>query len=260
MTRVRTVLIASVLALSGVGAFRSIQALRQGETKHFDLAVHEATRLFGFEDFLIVPVRIHLLESSDNDALECRLKESDVRRILEKANRIWNKAGIALRMESIVTEQAVVPDGFEAGRTGMNEFMGSRPERSRDPSMVHVYFVHRMPANGFSLGRDAIFVKDTAALREVPGGVDEPLPRVTSHEIGHAMGLPHRQATINLMASGTTGWSINDQEINTVRQWARSQPWVLSPAAAFADKQFEILATIPGSSPLKVRALTELKK
>jgi predicted Zn-dependent protease len=54
-------------------------------------------------------------------------------------------------------------------------------------------------------------------LREVPGGLDEPLPRVTSHEIGHALGLEHRQDTTNLMQSGTTGFSLNEAEIATAR-------------------------------------------
>jgi len=51
---------------------------------------------------------------------------------------------------------------------------------------VHIYYIKQFGANGVFLGR-AIFVKDTAALRPVEGGIDEPLPRVTSHELGHAL-------------------------------------------------------------------------
>jgi predicted Zn-dependent protease len=43
------------------------------------------------------------------------------------------------------------------------------------------------------------------------------LPRVTSHEIGHALGLKHRQDKTNLMQSGTTGFSLNDAEIAAAR-------------------------------------------
>ena len=126
--------------------------------------------------------------------------------------------------------------------------------------MVHVYFIHHFPINGVYLGRDAIFVKDTSRLREVRGEVDEPIPRVTSHEIGHAMGLQHRQDTINLLASGTTGWSVNDEEISKVRSWAAAQKWVLSPTDALENGQHEFLATLPGTSKIKTRAKKALEK
>jgi hypothetical protein len=67
-------------------------------------------------------------------------------------------------------------------------------------------------------------VKDTAKLKEVPGGLDEPLPRVTSHEIGHALGLKHRQGTTNLMQSGTTSFSLNEAEIAIARKQAQEYP------------------------------------
>lgn len=232
--------------------------LAQEEKKPFDPAVHEATRTFTYAEFLVVPVRVHLLQCKGEEALHCRLKEADVRRIFGKANRIWNKAGIALSLESIVTEEAVVPEGFDEQR--LQDFKGTRPLKATDRGMIHVFYVHRLPTNGVFMGPDAIFVKDTAALREVQGGVDEPLPRVSSHEIGHAFGLAHRQNTINLMASGTTGWSINDDEIDSVRRWASAQDWILKPPAALEKGHFAVLAEIPGDSPLKDKAREKLKK
>jgi len=231
--------------------------LAQEEKKHFDPAVHEATKTFAYGEFLIVPVRVHLLQCKEAEALHCVLKEADVRRVFGKANRIWNKAGVALSVESIVTEDAVVPKEFDEAR--LEEFKGTRPPKGLETGMIHVFYVHRLPTNGVFMGRDAIFVKDTAALREVRGGVDEPLPRVTSHEIGHAMGLSHRQNTINLMASGTTGWSVSDAEIETVRGWASGQDWVLSPPAAFEKGHFSILSELPGDSPLKSKSLDKLR-
>jgi hypothetical protein len=232
--------------------------LLQGETP-FDPAVHEATSTFAYADFRIIPVRVHLLRSSRDDALQCRLEEKDVRRIFAKVNRIWNKAGLAALLESVVSEEAVHPEGFEGQTAALDAFKATRPEKSREAGNVHVYYVHELPTNGVFMGSDAIFVKDTAALRAVKGGVDEPLPRVTSHELGHAMGLAHRQDVINLMASGTTGWSINDREIDGVRAWALRQSWVLTPQAAFDRKCYELLAALPGESELKEKAKSLLK-
>jgi hypothetical protein len=59
-------------------------------------------------------------------------------------------------------------------------------------------------------------------LREVETGIDEPLPRVTAHELGHALGLPHRQDRTNLLASGTTGTALNAREVETARKKARA--------------------------------------
>lgn len=223
----------------------------------FDPAVHEATRPYAFDDFRIVPVKVHRLRCPDVDALHCRMKDDDVRRVFGKVNRIWNRAGIALAIDAIVEEDALVPPDFEADQ--LQTFKSTRPAL-REPGRLHVYYVHQLPVNGVYFGTDAIFVKDTAALRKVKGGVDEPLPRVTSHEIGHAFGLPHRQDTINLMASGTTGWSLNDDEITRVRRWTLAQDWVWSPEQALERGQATLLSTLPGESPLKTKALESLPK
>src|SRR5262249_19825103 len=96
------------------------------------------------------------------------------------------------------------------------------PESSRRFDGLHVYYIHKFAVNGIYMGDDFAMVQETARLRPVEGGIDEPIPRVTSHELGHALGLSHRQDTTNLLASGTTGTLLNGDEVSRARQKART--------------------------------------
>jgi hypothetical protein len=51
--------------------------------------------------------------------------------------------------------------------------------------------------------------------------------------------LPHRQDTTNLMASGTTGTSLNQAEIDLARSTATKLPWIL-PAALILGQADEL--------------------
>jgi hypothetical protein len=185
------------------------------------------------EEFRIVPVRVHLLRSEIAPAVNTKLKTEDVARIFRKANNVWQVAGIHLWVESVVEEKAANADPRKDDLVlTLDSVRSLRPMESRAEGMFHVYYVGAMSVNGVYMARDSIFVQEVARLRPVEGGIDEPLPRVTSHELGHAMGLPHRQDHTNLMASGTTGTSLNDAEIETVRLTTHTMRWIL-PAEEF---------------------------
>jgi hypothetical protein len=175
---------------------------------------------FSFGDYILAPLRIHLLTARDDEALRTTLTDADIHRIVGKVNVIWAQAGLHFFVESILREEpaplAAQPENAHATDGAL---LARIPAATHDPLVLNVYYIKQFSVNGICFPK-AIFVKDTASLRPVEGGIDEPIPRVTSHELGHSLGLAHRQDLTNLMASGTTGTVLNDAEIQRAREGA----------------------------------------
>jgi hypothetical protein len=196
----------------------------------------QAEERFTFDDWIVAPLRVHLLTASNAPAVHTTLKEADVHRILKKINGIWAQAGISFWIESLVREEAL-PFSPEMGQHNLRGLLALRPEATKATNVFHLYYVKKFSVNGVYLG-EAMFVKDTAALREVPGGIDEPLPRVSSHEIGHAFTLQHCTNESHLMFRGTTGTNLDSVEIRQARDAAKQVPWI-QPASAIAKSAAE---------------------
>jgi len=167
-------------------------------------------------------VRVHLVQSETVPAMHTTLVEADIRRIFVKVNAVWAQAGIHFEIESIAVTQAILPIVEARVTTEFALVKSMIPKERLRQTALDVCYVKQLVPNGFFY-EELIVVKDTASLKEVSGGLDEPLPRVTSHEIGHALGLPHRQEVTNLMASGTTGFSLNEGEIALARVKAKER-------------------------------------
>jgi hypothetical protein len=228
-----------------------------------------------FQDYLIAPLRIHLLSAKSEPRITTTLAGDDFDRILKKMNRVWSQAGITFYLESIVKEEAANANWYEQNERPPDGhgLLAFRPPASTASNMFHIYYVKEIVPNGIFLG-PAIFVKDTARLRQVKDGLDEPLPRVSSHELGHALGLDHRQNTTNLMASGTTGFWLDDSEIKQAKQTAAELKWIESAPAMLkrADDQYRSnnlvaarllykrLAAIPINMPELELAKTRVEK
>ncbi len=169
-----------------------------------------------------LPVRVHLVQSGAIPEMHTTLVEADIRRIFVKVNTVWAQAGIQFEIESIGPTQAIAPGPEAQSKLEFAQVKAMIPKERLSQTVLDVCYVKKVGPNGFFY-EELIVVKDTASLKEVPGGLDEPLPRVTSHEIGHALGLQHRQDTRNLMASGTTGFSLNETEIAMARAKAKER-------------------------------------
>jgi hypothetical protein len=219
-------------SIIGIAFLILLSPTSQAQEKPPEIEIKQARSA---DEFLILPLKIYRLKAADvPDVDSLQLKDSDIHRILAKVNTVWAAAGIYWQMESIENVNAEnlgrlkllgLADAPDSQKKPHLAFRDIIPESTRkNYPGYRVYYIHDFDVNGVYFGRREAMVKETAALRPVEGGIDEPIPRVTSHELGHGLGLPHRQDRLNLMASGTTGTLLNTNEIAKAREFAAKNP------------------------------------
>jgi hypothetical protein len=178
--------------------------------------------------FVIIPLRVHILTAPDIEAANCTLSDADLARVLGHVNAIWHKAGVHFGVESVLREPADQQERFRittessGGEPSMAELQILLPRSSRSFDGLHVYYFHELPFNSAFVGDDTVFANEAAKVQQVRGGGDDPVARVTAHALGNALGLPNHSDERNLMGNATSGVALNASQGETARLVAKT--------------------------------------
>jgi hypothetical protein len=150
--------------------------------------------------------------------LSSRRSVAEVEQIAERVQDIWDQAGIELDIETVTRVDAPTEalSGLTRGETGAfldDLFDGTISVP--DPGAINGFYVESLGRiNGVApFGSRLFFVTDQPSVHD---------ERVSSHEIGHILGLHHAaDDSSRLMFSGTNGMELLDGEIGTSRYVAQ---------------------------------------
>ena len=152
---------------------------RQGEPRRGPGAkAADVSKVPAYDDFIVVPFRIHVLQSKTLESANCTITYVAVSKAAAGINAIWSKAGIHFGLESIIREEAVQVERFKAvvelnqGQLpNADAFAYLFPASSRGFDGLHVYLFHGLPFNGTYLtAADAAILIEKPQLKQVAGG------------------------------------------------------------------------------------------
>lgn len=152
--------------------------------------------------------------ASPNSELSSGRDPESLEQVLELMQTIWDQAGIELAVGSIARIGAPADALSDLGRGDTTAFLNGLLNGSIEvpnPGAVNGFYVGSLGRiNGIApVGTRLYFVTDEPSVHD---------ERVSSHEIGHILGLHHEISDSDrLMFSGTNGMELADDEVATAR-------------------------------------------
>jgi len=171
------------------------------------------------EETIVVGISIYLLvddAASPDPELSSRRTQEELVAILEGMNQIWRQADIRLRLKTISTVEVpnAVLKALLAGN--LRPFFNQLGRNIDIPGAAAI--------NGFYVrglgGSNGITVPSTRAyfVMDTPSVFDR---RVSSHEVGHILGLEHTLIDRSrLLYPGTNGMTLTQAEVGLAREKA----------------------------------------
>lgn len=188
------------------------------------------------DETLELDVHVHLVSSPESEALTTTLGDGEVERLFEEVNRVWSQAAVEWRVADV---SAATSDGGEAFQGMVEGTRDADPEIlwnaiPRDRLTEDVWDVFLIRDLGGMAG--GIYFPPLEAVlqpEKAPDGrrdLEGALTRILSHELGHALGLPHVPCTNagNLMAPGCRSGDrtrLAPQQVDAARDQARRGPY-----------------------------------
>ncbi|PJF40495.1 MAG: hypothetical protein CUN54_05115 [Phototrophicales bacterium] len=170
---------------------------------------------------IVIPISLYLLEDAGDEetAFSTRRSVEEVEEILVGMNDIWSQASIELQPRFIGTIQ--VPEEIlrQIAQGNFTPFYNATATiiDVPQPGMINGFYAREIGgANGITpggIGSRTFFVMDDPSVHD---------RRVSSHEVGHILGLHHTlESAERLLFPGTNGMTLTEEEIVVARYVAQ---------------------------------------
>ena len=204
--------------LSAIAVLTALSAIACGSASVASPGQEEAPAAQDNRREIVLDVSLYLLvdDAAPSASLSSHRDIEGLRRILDGMNEIWSQAGI--RFEPRFIGPAPTPDRTLLGimRGDVSAFFTADGGHAalQEPSLINGFYARQIGVvNGFApSGTRTFFVTDNPSVHD---------RRVSSHEVGHILGLVHDlEDPGRLMFSGTNGMALTEDEVTVARHAA----------------------------------------